>query len=166
MSPARSATAARAPFVLLVVALLAGGLISLLLLNGAVNQDSFELNRLEKDTTTYTDEEQALQQDVDRYKAPEALDRRARELGMVPGGNPAFLNPDGTVRGDPTEAEAAPSPSPVRTQAPPSTPGAPATSAGAPAAPADTAMTSAATPPGAAFARTPGGSPTSQTTGR
>lgn len=119
MRPARSATAARAPFVLLVVALLAGGLISLLLLNGAVNQDSFELNRLQKDTTTYTDEEQALQQDVDRYKAPDALDRRARELGMVPGGNPAFLNPDGTVRGDPTEAEQSASPTPVRTQAPP-----------------------------------------------
>ncbi|MDF9812656.1 hypothetical protein M2266_001887 [Streptomyces sp. SPB162] len=81
MSPARSATAARAPFVLLVVTLLAGGLISLLLLNGAVNQDSFELNRLQKDTTTYTDEEQALQQDVDRYKAPDALDRRRPRAG-------------------------------------------------------------------------------------
>ncbi|MCZ4121585.1 hypothetical protein [Streptomyces sp. H39-S7] len=157
MTPARSATAARAPFVLLVVALLAGGLISLLLLNGAVNQDSFELNRLQKDTTTYTDEEQALQQDVDRYKAPDALNRRARELGMVPGGNPAFLNPDGTVRGDPTEAEAAPSPSPVRTQEPLGKP-----SSSAPTTPAAPATK----PSGGAFARTPGGSPTSQTTGR
>ncbi|MEU3465328.1 hypothetical protein ABZ721_36000 [Streptomyces sp. NPDC006733] len=152
MTPARSATAARAPFVLLVVALLAGGLISLLLLNGAVNQDSFELNRLQKDTTTYTDEEQALQQDVDRYKAPDALDRRARELGMVPGGNPAFLNPDGTVRGDPTEAESAPSPSSAgRTHEP---------------AAATTSAAPAAKPSGAASARTSGTSPTSPTTGR
>lgn len=153
MRAARSATAARAPFVLLVVALLAGGLISLLLLNGAVNQDSFELNRLQKDTTTYTDEEQALQQDVDRYKAPDALDRRARELGMVPGGNPAFLNPDGTVRGDPTEAEAAPTAAPVRTQAPPTT--APTTNG-----------TPATKPSGGASSPTPHGSQTSQTTGR
>lgn len=158
MRAARSATAARAPFVLLVVALLAGGLISLLLLNGAVNQDSFELNRLQRDTTTYTDEEQALQQDVDRYKAPDALDRRARELGMVPGGNPAFLNPDGTVRGDPAEAEAAPTAAPVHTQAPPTT--APTTNAPA------TNGTSTTKPSGGASPQTPRGSQTSQTTGR
>ncbi|MCM2418844.1 hypothetical protein [Streptomyces sp. RKAG293] len=163
MRAARSATAARAPFVLLVVALLAGGLISLLLLNGAVNQDSFELNRLQRDTTTYTDEEQALQQDVDRYKAPDALDRRARELGMVPGGNPAFLNPDGTVRGDPTEAEAAPTAAPVRTQAPPTT--APTTNAPTTNAPT-TNGTSTTKPSGGGSPRTPHGSQTSQTTGR
>lgn len=30
--------------------------------------------------------------------------RRARELGMVPGGDPAFLDPDGTVKGVPSPA--------------------------------------------------------------
>jgi len=103
-----SATAARTPFVVLVVTLLAGGLISLLLLNSAVNSDSFELNKLQNDTTGYTDEQQALQQEVDGYSAPDELERRARELGMVPGGNPAFLNPDGTVRGTPESATAPP----------------------------------------------------------
>jgi hypothetical protein len=98
--------------VLLVVVLLAGGLISLLLLNAAVNQDSFELTKLQKETTQLTDEKQALQQDVGEYAAPGALDKRARELGMVPGGNPAFLAPDGTVRGVPGSATALPSPSP------------------------------------------------------
>lgn len=106
----RAATAARAPFVILVVTLLAGGLISLLLLNAAVNQDSFRLNKLEKETTDYTDEQQQLQQEVDQYGAPGTLERKARELGMVPGGNPAFLNPDGTVRGDPQRATAPPAP--------------------------------------------------------
>ncbi len=90
----RSATAARTPFVVLVVTLLAGGLISLLLLNAAVNQDSFELNKLQKETTGYTDEQQALQQDVDGYSAPGSLQQRARQLGMVPGGDPAFLDPE------------------------------------------------------------------------
>ncbi|CAG7632487.1 hypothetical protein [Actinacidiphila bryophytorum] len=135
MSPVRgrTATAARAPFVILVVTLLAGGLISLLLLNAAVNQDSFQLNKLEKETTGYTDEQQQLQQEVDQYGAPGTLERKARDLGMVPGGNPAFLGPDGSVLGTPERATAppppprptAPSPSPGKptgTTAPPSSP--------------------------------------------
>jgi hypothetical protein len=106
------------------VTLLAGGLISLLLLNAAVNRDSFELNKLQKETTQYTDEQQQLQQEVDGYGAPGSLDRRARGLGMVPGGNPAFLNPDGTVRGVPSPA--APAPSSVSPAAP-AAPAAPTT---------------------------------------
>ncbi|MEW2031680.1 septum formation initiator family protein [Streptomyces telluris] len=96
--------AKRTPFVLLVVVLLGSGLISLLLLNSALNQGSFELSRLQRKTTELTDEQQALQQEVDQLAAPDALERRARELGMVPGGNPAFLSPDGTVRGLPSPA--------------------------------------------------------------
>ncbi|MFG2140666.1 septum formation initiator family protein [Streptomyces sp. NPDC048650] len=97
-------TAARTPFVLLIVVLLGSGLITLLLLNSALNQGSFELSKLEKETDDLTDEQQALQQEVDTYSAPGALEKRARKLGMVPGGNPAFLLPDGTVRGRPSEA--------------------------------------------------------------
>ncbi|MFC4030346.1 hypothetical protein ACFO3J_02540 [Streptomyces polygonati] len=104
-----SATAARTPFVVLVVTLLAGGLVSLLLLNSAVNRDSFQLDKLQKETTGYTDEQQQLQQEVDGYSAPGALERKAQQLGMVPGGNPAFLNPDGTIRGA-TPAPATPDP--------------------------------------------------------
>ncbi|MFE7076135.1 septum formation initiator family protein [Streptomyces sp. NPDC057620] len=97
--PTGSGQAARTPFVLLVVLLLGGGLIGLLVLNSALSEGSFQLDDLQKDTKSLTDEEQALQRDVDAYSAPDALQRRARELGMVPGGDPAFLNPDGTVRG-------------------------------------------------------------------
>ncbi|MFF8468369.1 FtsB family cell division protein [Streptomyces griseus] len=124
-------TAARTPFVLLVVLLLGGGLITLLLLNSALNEGSFRLSELKRETTELTDEQQALQRDVDSRSQPDALERRARELGMVPGGSPAFLNPDGTVRGNPTEATAPPSPSPSPSPTPST--GAPA-DAGAPAA--------------------------------
>jgi len=102
--PANSGTAARTPFVLLVVLLLGGGLIGLLVLNSALSAGSFQLDDLQKDTKSLTDEEQALQRDVDAYAAPDALQRRARELGMVPGGDPAFLNPDGSVKGVPGAA--------------------------------------------------------------
>ncbi|WP_405873691.1 MULTISPECIES: septum formation initiator family protein [unclassified Streptomyces] len=102
--PASRGQAARTPFVLLVVLLLGGGLIGLLVLNSAVSEGSFKLDDLQKDTKNLTDQEQALQRDIDSYSAPEALQRRARELGMVPGGDPAFLNPNGTVNGVPSAA--------------------------------------------------------------
>ncbi|MFD8985636.1 hypothetical protein ACFV0Q_37940, partial [Streptomyces sp. NPDC059564] len=98
---ASAGQAARMPFVLLVVALLGGGLISLLLLNSALNQGSFQLTKLKKETTALTDEQQALQRDVDAYSAPDALQRRAHELGLVPGGSPVFIGPDGKVAGGP-----------------------------------------------------------------
>ncbi|WP_407286178.1 FtsB family cell division protein [Streptomyces sp. BP-8] len=103
-SAAARGTAARTPFVLLIVVLLGSGLITLLLLNSALNQGSFELDKLERETGELTDEQQALQQEVDASSAPDALERRARELGMVPGGSPVFLLPDGRVLGRPHTA--------------------------------------------------------------
>ncbi|MFG2130381.1 hypothetical protein ACGFNV_21565 [Streptomyces sp. NPDC048751] len=102
-----SGQAARTPFVLLVVLLLGGGLIGLLVLNSALSEGVFKMGDLQRDTKNLTDEEQALQRDIDAYSAPDALQRRARELGMVPGGDPAFLDPDGTVKGVPSPAPAA-----------------------------------------------------------
>ncbi|MET7682216.1 septum formation initiator family protein [Streptomyces sp. NPDC005423] len=104
--PAGPGQAARTPFVLLVVLLLGGGLIGLLVLNSALSEGAFKLDDLQKRTKNLTDEEQALQRDVDAYSAPDALQRRAHELGMVPGGDPAFLDPNGTVRGVPETAGA------------------------------------------------------------
>ena len=75
--------AARTPFVLLVVLLLGGGLIGLLVLNSALSAGSFKLDDLQKETQSLTDEEQALQRDIDAYSAPDALQRRARELGLL-----------------------------------------------------------------------------------
>ncbi|MFI8290932.1 septum formation initiator family protein [Streptomyces sp. NPDC085614] len=143
--PSGPRTAARTPFVLLVVVLLGGGLITLLLLNSALNQGSFKLSELKKKTTELTDEEQALQRDVDDYSAPDALERRARELGMVPGGSPAFLDPDGTVRGEPSEA-AAPTPDPVPTTAKPTAGAGPTTANPSPDTPVRTPANTPDTP--------------------
>jgi hypothetical protein len=159
LMPSRPSTAARTPFVLLVVVLLGGGLITLLLLNSALNQGSFKLSELKRKTTELTDEQQALQRDVDSYSAPDALERRARELGMVPGGSPAFLDPDGSVRGVPRRAtgQPVPVPSPMKIQDPVTTPPAPSPSpssslAPTPSPPATTPTAAAppATPPSAA----------------
>ncbi|MGW4037298.1 FtsB family cell division protein [Streptomyces sp. NPDC004778] len=154
MPSAGPSTAARTPFVLLVVLLLGGGLITLLLLNSALNEGSFRLSELKRDTTELTDEQQALQRDVDSRSQPDALEKRARELGMVPGGNPAFLNPDGTVRGKPTEATAPPpSPSPTpspSTSADPEDPAAGPSASGTSAGPSDSPS-----PSGSVSATTP-----------
>ncbi|WP_335931646.1 FtsB family cell division protein [Streptomyces sp. PTD5-9] len=163
LMPSGPAGAARTPFVLLVVVLLGGGLITLLVLNSSLNEGSFRLSELKKRTTELTDEQQALQRDVDGLSRPDALERRARELGMVPGGSPAFLGPDGKVRGVPDEASAEPTPEPPRppaaqqaptTQAPPST--------GAPASPSATSLpTGAATAPPTGPSTPAGPAPTS-----
>ncbi|MFD6280684.1 septum formation initiator family protein [Streptomyces sp. NPDC060209] len=151
LMPSGPSTAARTPFVLLVVLLLAGGLISLLLLNSALNEGSFRLSKLKRETTELTDEQQALQRDVDGYSEPDALERRARELGMVPGGSPAFLNPDGTVSGVPERATAQPSsptaaPKPGASAAGPAGTASPSGSASSSASPA-TPSTTPTTPP-------------------
>ncbi|MGV9402932.1 septum formation initiator family protein [Streptomyces sp. NPDC003667] len=145
--PAGRARAARAPFVLLVVLLLGGGLIGLLVLNSALSEGSFRLDALRKQTKNLTDEEQALQRDIDGYSSPDALQRRARELGMVPGGDPAFLDPGGTVKGVP--GAASPEPAALTGPAAPETvdPSAPAQSAGTPASTAAPAPTPAAPAP-------------------
>ncbi|MFF9197846.1 septum formation initiator family protein [Streptomyces sp. NPDC014779] len=168
--PSGTSTAARTPFVLLVVLLLGGGLITLLLLNSALNQGSFELSELKKRTTELTDEEQALQHDVDDSAAPDALERRARELGMVPGGTPAFLDPDGKVRGVPSVAvspKPSPRPTPPAATTPPAggaaatrTPaqqGAAGTASPTPAPPATPTATGPTTPPPTATAPTTSG---------
>ncbi|MFJ6724116.1 MULTISPECIES: septum formation initiator family protein [unclassified Streptomyces] len=145
--PVRSRQAARTPFVLLVVVLLGGGLIGLLVLNSALSEGSFKMDDLQRDTKNLTDEEQALQRDIDSYSAPDALQRRARELGMVPGGDPAFLGPDGTVKGVPSAA-----PQPPAAVRPPE-------ALASPSAPAPSASPSAAVP-GTAPSASPSAVPT------
>ncbi|MFE2439906.1 septum formation initiator family protein [Streptomyces sp. NPDC059409] len=151
--------AARAPFVLLVVVLLGGGLIGLLVLNSALSEGSFQLDDLKQRTKELTDEEQALQRDIDAYSAPRALQRRARELGMVPGGDPAFLDPDGSVKGSPSPAPAAATPlvlAPEALTATSGSPSAPTPSAYAePSAPAPTSTTA-----GTSATPTPAATPT------
>ncbi|MFF4338634.1 cell division protein FtsL [Kitasatospora sp. NPDC001540] len=141
----------RTPFAVLVVALLSAGLLGLLMLNTALNEGSFTLARLRKQTTEATDQQQTLQQQIAQQSAPDALEQRARALGMVPGGDPAFLNPDGSVTGKAKPAEDKP-PVPRPSAADPSAAvSAPAASGpaspGAGANPADPGIDLAPAPP-------------------
>ncbi|WP_327711548.1 septum formation initiator [Streptomyces sp. NBC_00464] len=151
LMPSGPSNAARTPFVLLVVLLLGGGLITLLLLNSALNEGSFRLSELKKRTTGLTDDQQALQRDVDNASEPDALARRARELGMVPGGSPAFLDPNGKVRGVPSAARAAPTTAAPKPDIPESPPAATSSASSSPrSTPSPTASGTPAAKPGAA----------------
>ena len=96
----RRSRARRAPFVAVVVSLLAAGLLCLLALNTVLAQDAFRLHELQVQGRQLADREQALLTSVEELQAPRAIAERAQGLGMVPGGPPAFLRlPDGAVLG-------------------------------------------------------------------
>jgi cell division protein FtsB len=104
---ARRSTAAKTPFVVVVVLILAAGLLALLALNTVLAQDAFRLHSLQSDGRVLADREQALQRQVADLQSPQSLAARATALGMVPGGPPAFLRlADGKVLGAPSAGEA------------------------------------------------------------
>lgn len=89
-----------APFVIVAVALVVGGLLALLMLNTLVAEDSFRVRQLEQQTTTLREREQVLLADVARLDSPAVLADRAAKLGLIAAGSPAFLElPSGRVRG-------------------------------------------------------------------
>jgi len=118
----------RAPFVALVIGFLATGLIGLLVLNTVIAQNSFRARDLQVSGAALDLTQQRLQREIDAVEAPGALAARARALGMVPAGTPAFIRlRDGKVLGVPTPATV---PTPVRFASPgastrPATPKAP-----------------------------------------
>jgi hypothetical protein len=96
----RRSSAARAPFIAVVVLILAFGLLGLLLLNTVLAQDAFRLHTLQLQGHVLADSEQSLQREVELLQSPASLASRAGALGMVPGGPPAFLRlSDGKVIG-------------------------------------------------------------------
>jgi hypothetical protein len=87
-------------FALLCATLLAAGLIALLLLNTAVAQDSFGLQRLQAGSQQLTDQRQALVQSNDLAASPQQLAQHAWTLGLVPASGSAFVQlPSGRVVG-------------------------------------------------------------------
>jgi hypothetical protein len=107
----RHSSAARAPFIVVVVVILAVGLLGLLLLNTVLAQDAFTLHALQVQGRVLADQEQGLQRDVERLQSPQSLAARATALNMVPGGTRAFLDlRTGKVLGVAQPGQAAPPP--------------------------------------------------------
>lgn len=87
-------------FAALCIALLAGGLLAVLMLNTALAQGSFVLHDLQSRAGELDDTQEALTQAIDAQRAPGRLAQRARALGMVPADSAAFLRlSDGKILG-------------------------------------------------------------------
>ncbi|TDE20919.1 hypothetical protein [Actinomadura sp. 6K520] len=103
----------RAPFVLLIVGLLGGALVSLLLLNTVLAKDAFTLTRLQQSTKQLEQQRQAYEAEIAREGSPEELSNKAKALGMKEAEDPAFFHSgsgrasDGGIRPVPGAAAAA-----------------------------------------------------------
>ena len=128
----RSGVTPRASFLALVLLLAVAGLVGLVLLNTAVNENAFRLHDLETKQDALDKEEQRLQSDLSRVESPAELERRAKQLKLVPAGDPAFVVlPDGRVEGTPTPARAPTTAPPATGKPKPSAKVTPARSTGA-----------------------------------
>ncbi|WP_433255592.1 hypothetical protein ACQPYK_15095 [Streptosporangium sp. CA-135522] len=81
---ARRGRAPRAPFVLLVVGLLCGGLVSLLLLNTVLAQDSFKASQLSDENNRLRQKKEELKNGNMRLEGPGALSKNAANQGQEP----------------------------------------------------------------------------------
>jgi hypothetical protein len=80
----RHSTAGRLPFVIVIGAVLVGGLVGVLLLHTLAAQYAFRATGMQTRLATLTDEAQQQSQVVAADSSPIALQRRAAALGMVP----------------------------------------------------------------------------------
>jgi hypothetical protein len=110
--------APRVPFALLVVGLIVGGMCALLALNTASAANELSRHNLATKDAGIAAQVQQLRIDVAASAAPGSLGSAAAALGMVPAGNPAFLQlgPNGGVRvlGSPAPATAPAQPLPAK----------------------------------------------------
>jgi hypothetical protein len=105
VSPLRPERASRGVFALVVVGMLMVGMIVILVINTSLAQGAFTVSELQAKQAELTQQEQALSQAVAAAAAPEALEKAARAMGMVPSQNPVFLRlPKGKVLGKPAAA--------------------------------------------------------------
>lgn len=96
----------RLPFLILCVAFLAAALTSVLLLNIQVSSGQYELVKLRSTERTLTQENEALNQQVQYLEAPQNVAGKAAELGMVPSGHVASIDVrSGEISGVATPAE-------------------------------------------------------------
>ena len=97
--------AARTPFAVLVIAILAAGVVGLLMFNTSMQQTSFKATSLQDRVNVLTAKEQSLGLELDSLRDPQHLAVAAKELGMVAPSQPAFVRlADGRVLGNPTPA--------------------------------------------------------------
>lgn len=154
-------------FAVLCMALLAVGLVSLLMMNTALASGIYQLKDLRAESGTLTDQQEQLTQVIDDLRSPRNLADRAQQMGMVPAKSMAFVRlSDGTVIGQAQPAAAEQRLNVVTTAVPPpppppapATPAATAPASTPAATPAATATSATTAPPATPAATTPATTP-------
>jgi hypothetical protein len=99
----------RMPFILLLVGLLGGALVSLLVISTTLAQGAFRITNLEQQNASLVRQEQTLTNEVAQAGNPAVIAREATQLGMRPNPHLGFidLKTGKIVTGKPSSAEAA-----------------------------------------------------------
>jgi len=140
----------RAPFVVVLIAILAGGIATVLWLNTMTDEAGMRTSTAKSSSTDLRLTIEALQRDVANLDSTPRIADAAAALGMVPAGDAAMLVIDGSgagsVIGTPSAVPGPPPPPAPATTAPPAGTTAPAAATTAPAA-GTTAQAAAAPAP-------------------
>jgi Na+-transporting NADH:ubiquinone oxidoreductase subunit NqrC len=97
------------PFILLLVGLLGGALVSLLVISTTLAQGAFQITNLQQQNANLARQQQTLTNEVAQAANPAVIAREAGQLGMRPNPHLGFvdLKTGKIVTGKPSSAEAA-----------------------------------------------------------
>ncbi|MEV0718576.1 hypothetical protein [Asanoa sp. NPDC050611] len=102
VAPPPPVTGPRVPFVALILLLVVGGVLGILVVNTKIAENAYQIERLKETGAALDIEQQQLQQEIAKAQAPGNLTAQARKLGMVGGGDPAYIRlQDGKIIGIP-----------------------------------------------------------------
>lgn len=105
------------PFLLVISMLAVGGIVGLLLFNTSMQQASFAVTDLQRQSDALQAQRQSLQMDLDKLRDPQSIALKAQRMGMVLPDSPAVLDlRTGKVLGHPVPATRL---DPLRLLAPP-----------------------------------------------
>jgi hypothetical protein len=107
--PRPRARSARMPFILLLVGLLGGALVSLLVISTTLAQGAFRITNLQEQNANLVRQEQTLTNEIAQAGNPAVIAKKAEQLGMRPNPHLGFIDPQTgkIVVGKPSRAEAA-----------------------------------------------------------
>ncbi|MFP5417487.1 MAG: hypothetical protein ACLGHZ_11570 [Actinomycetes bacterium] len=137
------------PFAVLMVALLVGGMVLLLLLTTALQNQAFQVREAQRQANELGYRVSSLESRVTQLNSPASLGREAAALGMVPNPHAVFIDLEtGTVIGKPTKVTGQEIPSLIVLPPAPETPPVEEGTAAAPPDPAaGTPLTPGEAPP-------------------
>jgi cell division protein FtsB len=82
----------RTPFILLLIGLLGGAMVSLLVISTTLAQGAFQITSLQQQNANLTRQEQTLNNAVAQAADPAVIAKEAQQFGMVQNPNLSFIN--------------------------------------------------------------------------